>query len=112
MSWKMIEEQGHTRGNRSMTRSSRQRVNRNARRLVEFVMGDSVRRRRVVSLAEWGGLDAATLREWVGRRLWMVEQGGVVSVVGAGLSMSAAEVEVNWEYAAEMVNRKVSSERA
>lgn len=92
------------RGNRSMSRSARQRVNRNARRPVEFILRDGGLRRRIVSLLYDGGLDAATLRQWVAHRPHVRDGSGVVSVVGD--ADDGAVVELNWEFAAEMMNRR------
>lgn len=103
---RMMEEAGHTRGNRSMTRSARQRVNRNARRLVTYLIlceVDLVLRKRVDALLRTNiPIDAATLRIWVANRPQIEVGSGIVSVtIESGLT------DVNWEYAAELVNRKM-----
>lgn len=103
-----METEGHTRGNKSMTGSARRRVNRNARRLVEYVLHASGLRRRdgsVIGLPHGEGCDAATLRVWAGRYPQVGAGSGVMSVVGEVVEL----VDVNWEYAAELMNRQTRS---
>jgi hypothetical protein len=60
-------------------------------------------RRWMISLLTDGGLDAATLRQWADRRPQVIGRGGVVGVLGD----ASVAAEINWEYAAEMVNRRI-----
>jgi len=100
---RMFEEVGRTRGNKSMTRSGRRRVNRNAWRLVAFVLGDAGLRRRMSALLYDGAVDGATLRVWVGNRPHVRDASGITSVVG---DVEDGVTDCNWEYAAELVNRQ------